>query len=345
MKKIFTASILSLFASAAMAQDFTAAGASSARTLYVKWAESYGQKNNIKLSYQAAGSAEGIKLAKSKAVDFGATDFNLSAEESRSAKLISIPSAVTGIVPVVNLPEAKSGELRLSGEVLAEIYMRKITKWNDAAIAALNPGVNLPKIGITVVARSDGSGATYNFTEYLSTVSQDWKNAYGRNMTVKWAADVQQVKGSDEMSAAVRQTAGAIGYIDYKFAVQDKLGMAQLKNRDGKFVAPNGRRFASAVQNSAWTKGQFDDTLINRAGGATWPITAGAFMLLPSSTNKPQATIALLKFISWTLAKGDHLADGADFVALPHAVQAQVFAELTKITDNRGQPLQWSPAL
>lgn len=344
MKKVFTSSFLILFSSSVLAQDFTAAGSSAARPLYLKWAETYGQKNNIKLNYQASSSAEGVKQIKAKAVDFGASDVALSADEIKREKLLNFPSAVSGIAPVVNLSEVKNGELRLSGEVLADIYARKITKWNDSAIAALNPGVNLPKTGITVVARQDGSGTTYNFTDYLTSVSPEWKTGFGRNMSIKWAADVQQVKGSSEMVSTVKQTAGAIGYVDYKYAAQEKLSTVQLKNREGKFVAPNGRSFAAAVHNSAWrTSGNFEDSLINRPGNSSWPITAGTFVVLPSSTNNPQNTIAMLKFFSWAFLKGDHLADSADFVALPDAVQARVFGELMKVTDARGKTLQWSP--
>ncbi len=328
----------------ARALDLSGVGSSAAKPLYVKWADTYTQQGKIKLSYQASGSAEGIKQIKARATDFGASDVALSADELKRDKLISFPSAISGVVPVFNLPEVKSGELRLSGEALADIFSRKITTWNDPALVALNPGVNLPKKPIVLIVRQDGSGTSYNFTDYLSQVSPNWKITYGRNFTVKWPQEAVQAKGTSEVISTLKQTVGSISYVDYKFVAQEKLSYAQMKNRDGKFIAPSSKAFASALQNSPWrNNGAFEESLSNRPGAGSWPITAGTFVVLPQASNNPANTIAMLKFFSWAFVKGDHLADSADFVALPDAVQARIFVELLKVTDAKGKPLEWTP--
>ena len=286
---------------------------------------------------------ESSKLKRARRI-LGASDVPLSADELKRDKLISFPSAISGVVPVFNLPEVKSGELRLSGEVLADIFARKITVWNDPALVALNPGVALPKKAITLIVRQEGSGTSYNFTDYLSQVSPNWKVSYGRNFNIKWPQEAVQVKSTAEVIASLKQTAGAISYVDYKFVGQEKLSYALMKNRDGKFVAPSAKAFASALHNSAWrSNGAFEESLSNRPGSSSWPITAGTFVVLPQTTNNPANTIAMLKFFSWAFVKGDHLADSADFVALPDVVQARIFVELLKVTDAKGKPLEWTP--
>ncbi|MBI3230278.1 MAG: phosphate ABC transporter substrate-binding protein PstS [Burkholderiales bacterium] len=346
MSRLFVFCIASLLLpqSHARALDLNGTGSSAAKPLYLKWAETYTQQGTIKLNYQANGSAEGLKQIKARAADFGASDVPLTAEELKRDKLISFPSAISGIVPVFNLPDVKSGELRFSGEVLADIFARKITMWNDPALAALNPGVALPKKAITLIVRQDGSGTSYNFTDYLSQVSPNWKVNYGHNFTVKWPQEAVQVKGTTEVINTLKQTAGAISYVDFKFVGQEKLTYGLMKNRDGKFVAPSAKAFASALNNSPWrSSGAFEESLSNRPGSSSWPITAGTFVVLPQSTNNPANTIAMLKFFSWAFVKGDHLADSADFVALPDSVQARIFVELLKITDAKGKPLEWTP--
>lgn len=324
----------------ASASDISGAGSSAAKMLYVKWAEAY----KIKLSYQSSSSADGIKQIKAKAVDFGATDVAMGSDELKKDGLILFPSAISGVVPFVNLPKIHEGELKLSGDVLADIYAHKIVKWDDPAIVALNPGLSLPKIAIVTVARQEGSGTTYNFTDYLSMVSPAWKTGFGKNFTIKWPADTVTVKGSGEVVNAVKQTAGAIGYVDHKYIAQDKLAFVQMKNHDGKFVSPGSKGFESALNNSPWRgSGSFEESLSNRGGQQTWPITAGTFILVAQTSKNPPNTISMLKFFSWAFIKGDHLADGADFVALPDSVQARVFKEMLKIRDEKGKTLDWSP--
>lgn len=323
----------------ANAGEISGAGSSAAKPLYTKWAQSY----NVKLNYQANGSAEGIKLIKAKSVDFGASDIAPPADELKKDQLVLVPTAVSGVVPVVNLPKLKAGELQLTGEVLADIFAHKITQWNDPALAALNPGLALPKLPIITVARQEGSGTTYNFTDYLSTVSISWKNQFGKNFSIKWPAETQLVKSSLDVANTVKQTAGAIGYIDFKFINQERLHYVQLKNREGKFVAPGSKGFESALNNSPWRNGNFEEMLNQRPGVLTWPITAGTFIILQNRTQTPARTIEMLKFFTQAMLKGDGIADSADFVPLPDAVQARVFRELLKIADDKGKPLVWSP--
>ncbi|WP_019143108.1 phosphate ABC transporter substrate-binding protein PstS [Noviherbaspirillum massiliense] len=332
--------LLPLFSQAA---DVGGAGSSAAHPLYTKWAELYRQKNGISVEYQPVGSSAGIRQIKAKAVDFGASDVALGREELAKENLLCFPTAISGVVPVINLPGVKAGELLLSGEVLADIYAGKITKWSDAAIAALNPGIALPKLSIVIVARQDGSGTTYNLSDYLSKVSAAWKSGFGTGFTVKWPAGALQVKGSSGMVAAVRQTTGAIGYVDYNYVVQDKLVYPKLRNSHGRYVEPSPTAFASALANSGWkSKAAFEEALTDKPGPSSWPITMGTFVIVPRKTSNPKATIATLRFFTWAFLKGDDTVNGIDFVRLPDAVQARIYGEFTRITDQDGKPLGWS---
>lgn len=341
--KVLLYSFCALLSSAAMAVDITGAGSSAAAPLYTKWAATYQQQSGTALKYQVVGSSAGIKQIKARAVGFGASDVALSREDLQKEKLICFPSAISGVVPVINIPGVKSGELQLTGELLADIFARKILYWNDARIAEINPGIRLPKMAIVAVARQDGSGTTYNFTDYLSKVSASWKAGFGTNFTIAWPADVTQTKGSGGVSSAVRHTAGAIGYIDYNYVVQDQLPYAKLRNRDGRFVAPSALTFRSALSRSAWqTTARFEEMLTDKAGPSTWPITMGTFVIVPQVANDPASMIATLKFFTWAFMKGDGIVNGMDFVRLPDQVQARIYTELTKIADRSGKPLQWS---
>jgi phosphate transport system substrate-binding protein len=336
-------SFCALLCSAAMAIDITGAGSSAAAPLYTKWAATYQKQSGTTLKYQMIGSSAGIKQIKARAVGFGASDVALRSEELQKEKLICFPSAISGVVPVVNIPSVKSGELQLTGELLADIFARKILYWNDARIAAINPGVRLPKMAIVAVVRQDGSGTTYNFTDYLSKVSASWKAGFGTNFTIAWPADTTQVKGSSAVSNAVKHTAGAIGYIDYNYVVQDQLVYTKLRNHEGRAVAPSALSFGSALSHSAWqTSPYFDEMLTDKAGPSSWPITMGTFVIVPQVANDPASMIATLKFFTWAFMKGDGIVNGMDFVHLPDQVQARIYTELTKITDRNGKPLQWS---
>lgn len=323
--------------------DITGAGSSAAKPLYNLWAEEYAKNGNPKLNYQPVGSSAGLKQIKERLVDFGASDVAMTIEDMRANKLICFPSAISGVVPVVNLPGVKTGELQLTGEVLADIFSRKVTKWNDQEIAALNPGVNLPKLPIVAVVRSDGSGTTYNFTDYLSKMSKPWKDSLGRNFTIAWPADTTPAKGSGGVVTAVKQNSGSIGYVDYNYVIQEKLNYAKVQNRDGKYVAPTAEAFASALNNSSWkTQATFEEMLTDKPGAHTWPITMGTFVIVPQVSSDPEKTIAALKFFTWAFLKGDKLVGNLDFVRLPDRVQARIYNELTQITDAKGAPLHWT---
>lgn len=323
--------------------SLTGAGSSAAEILYTSMAAAYSKSSNVSLHYQSSSSTEGLQQVKSRKVDFGATDVALSADERKAGKLLCFPTAVSGIVPVVNLPGVASGQLKLTGELLADIFSRKITKWNDPKVQALNPGLALPALAISAVTRQDGSGTTFNFTDYLSKSSAEWKAAYGSSYSVKWAAGTTPVKGSAGVVAALRQTPGAIAYVDYQYVTKNKLSFASLKNRDGKFVAPSGAGFSSAMNNSGWTsKGAYEEMLTDKPGAASWPITASTFAIVPLITSSPDSAVAAIRFFTWGFVHGDDAVGNTAFVRLPDNVQGRIFGELTTITDSAGKPLKWS---
>jgi phosphate transport system substrate-binding protein len=262
-----------------------------------------------------------------------------------AANLICFPAAVSGVVPVINVAGVHKGQLKLSGDVLADMFARKILKWNDARVVALNPGLKLPDQAITVIVRADGSGTTYNFTDYLSKVSPAWASAYKRDYAIKWATGVVPAKGSGGVVAAVKDTAGAIGYVDFQYATQNSLIYPMLKNRGGKFVLPGATSFSAALAGSSWSRdGKYEEPLTDQPGAASWPITAGTFILVPQKSRTPEKAIATLKFFTWSFVHGEEAAGKADFVPLPDSVQGRVFGELTTITDDAGVPLRWSLA-
>lgn len=342
--KEFIAVLLTLLTTCSVAAtDISGAGSSAAQPLYGKWSHAYAKLTGATIGYQPVGSSAGIKQIKERHVDFGASDVAMAGDELKREKLICFPTAISGVVPVINIAGVKSGELRLSGEALADIFSRKITRWNDPALAALNPRLHLPNMAIALIVRKDGSGTTFNFADYLSKVSPEWKQRYGRNFTIDWPADATQVKGSDGVVAALKQTAGSISYVDFHYLLQDKLVFAKLRNRDGNFVTPTPAAFAAALTSSAWpTKATYEEMLTNLAGPSSWPITMGTFVIVPQTARSPEKAIATLKFFIWGFMHGDSLVDGADFVRLPELVQGRVFSELTKVKDRNGQPLQWS---
>lgn len=338
---LFFALITSQFA--ATAADIKGAGSSAAQPLYTALAGAYSKSVPTALTYQGNGSSDGLKQIKDKAVDFGATDIALSADERKSGKLLCFPTAISGVVPIVNLPGVRNGQLQLTGDVLADIFARKIVKWNDPRVKALNPSLSLPDLAITVITRTDGSGSTYNFTDYLSKASPAWASGPGRNYTVSWAAGTTAVKGSAGVVTAFKQTSGAISYVDFQYAVQGNLAAAALKNRDGKFVTPSAQAFSAALNNSAWiTRASYEEMLTDKPGAASWPITTGTFVVLPQMSSNPEKTIAALKMFTWGFVHGDAAVGKAEFVRLPDAVQGRIFGELAAITDATGTPLKWS---
>ncbi|MDO8651256.1 MAG: phosphate ABC transporter substrate-binding protein PstS [Undibacterium sp.] len=330
------------FTGIATAASITGAGSSAAAPLYNKWAEAFQKKKGATLEYQAAGSSAGIKQIKEKSVDFGASDVALNPADLKKYNLIQFPSAISGVVPVINVSGIKSGELHLTGEILAGIFAHKITIWNDAAISALNPGVRLPNKAIEVIVRSDGSGTTYNFTDYLSKISRDWQVNYGKNFNIAWHKDLTKVKGSSGIVASLKKTNYSISYVDFNYVIQDKLDYVQLKNHDGNFLSPTAETFAAALTNSSWkTVGNFEETLTDKPGNNAWPITMGTFIIMQkNAVNSDRSTVAL-KFFTWAFMAGDHLVNSVDLVRLPDQIQARAFKEMTTVTDLNGKPLEW----
>ena len=304
----------------AHAADLTGAGATFPYPIYAKWAEAYKKASGNGLNYQSIGSGGGIKQIKAKTVDFGASDMPLKAEELEADGLVQFPAIMGGVVPVVNLEGVAPGQMKLTGEVLAAIYLGKITKWNAAEIAALNPGVKLPAADITVVHRADGSGTSFLFTDYLSKIHPEFKTVVGTGTAVKWPVGVGG-KGNEGVAANVQRIKGAIGYVEYAYARKNKMGYTQLKNSDGQFVSPDDASFKAAAAGADWAKtAGFGVVLTSQPGKGSWPITGASFILM----QKVQADAAkgkeVLKFFDWAYKNGTAMATELDYVAMPVAV-------------------------
>jgi phosphate transport system substrate-binding protein len=318
------AAVLSV--SAASAADISGAGATFPYPIYAKWADAYKTQTGIGLNYQSIGSGGGIKQIEAKTVTFGATDTPLKAEELDKYGLAQFPTVMGGIVPIVNLEGVKAGDLTLDGQTLADIFQGKITKWDDAAIAKLNPDAKLPSTAIAVVHRSDGSGTSFNFTTYLSDVSADWKSAVGANSAVEWPVGIG-AKGNEGVAANVAQTAGAIGYVEYAYAIQNKMTYTKMVNKDGKVVSPAAPAFAAAAVSADWkgTPG-YGVILANQAGAETWPMTAATFILVYKKPDDAAATAEALKFFDWAYKSGDQMADELAYIPMPDDVVKDIQA-------------------
>ena len=313
-------------APAAMAADITGAGATFPYPAYAKWAEAYKAKTGNALNYQSIGSGGGIKQIRAKTVDFGASDMPLKPDELTKDGLVQFPAIIGGVVPVLNVEGLTPGQLKLSGELLADIYLGKVKTWNDAAIASLNPGVTLPAQQITVVRRSDGSGTTFLFTTYLSQVSAEWKDKVGANSAVAWPDGVGG-KGNEGVASYVQNIKGSIGYVEYAYAKRNKMSYAQLKNKDGEYVRPDDAAFSAAAANAAWDKvPNFYEILTQQPGKASWPITGASFILLHANAEKPERTEEVLKFFDWAFKNGAQMATELDYVPMPAAVTKLVEA-------------------
>jgi phosphate transport system substrate-binding protein len=311
-------------AAPAGAADITGAGATFPFPVYSKWAEAYRKETGTGLNYQSIGSGGGIRQIKAKTVDFGASDAPLKGADLDQAGLVQFPTVLGGVVPVVNLPGVESGKLKLTGEVLADIYRGQVKKWNDPRIAQANPGVTLPDANITPVYRSDGSGTTAIFTDYLSAASPEWKQQLGSGTTVNWPAG-QGGKGNEGVAATVKQVANAIGYVEYAYAKQNAIPVAQMRNKDGQFVAPTAEAFAAAAANADWAAAPgFGISLVNQRGAQAWPITGATFILVHKSPDKPERVAEVLKFFDWAYRNGSKLAADLDYVPLPEKVAGEV---------------------
>lgn len=341
MRKTFISAVvssllvsLSLSASAA---ELTGAGASFPAPIYAKWADAYNKATGNKINYQSIGSGGGIKQIQAKTVDFGASDMPLSPEQLTKDGLTQFPAVIGGIVPVVNLAGIKPGELKLSGAVLADIYLGKITKWNDKAIKELNASLNLPDSDIGVVRRADGSGTSFVFTNYLSKVSPDWKTKVGEGTAPQWPVGLGG-KGNEGVSAFVQKLPGSIGYVEYAYAKINKLTHVLIQNKEKQFPQPDDTTFKAAAAYAKWDA-SFNEILTDEPGKDSWPITSATFILMHKSQDKPAQGAEVLKFFDWAYKNGSKMAEELEYVPLPDATTKLVRGSWDNIKDAGGKPV------
>ena len=324
LKSAAVAATTLMLVSSAMAAEMTGAGSSFVYPIASKWAEAYKKSTGNSLNYQSIGSGGGIKQIKASTVDFGASDMPLSADELEKDGLIQFPVIMGGVVPVVHIDGVKPGELKLTGKVLADIYMGKITKWVAPEIAALNPGLKLPTEDITVVHRSDASGTSFLFTDYLAKVDADFKTIVGSGTAVKWPTGLGG-KGNEGVAANIQRINGSIGYVEFAYAKKNNLAHTQLKNRDGSYVQPNNDSFKSAAAGAAWDKTPgFAVVSTDQPGKASWPITGATFVLMHKSQADGARGKEVLKFIDWSYKNGGEMATELDYIAMPAGVVGMV---------------------
>ncbi|WP_310118727.1 phosphate ABC transporter substrate-binding protein PstS [Azospirillum sp. BE72] len=325
--------------SVASAADISGAGATFPYPIYAKWADAYKKETGTGLNYQSIGSGGGIKQIKAKTVTFGASDMPLKPEELEQAGLIQFPMIMGGVVPVVNLKGLKSGEVKLSGTVLANIYMGEVTKWNDPQIKALNPNVNLPNTAIAPVYRSDGSGTNFLFTDYLSKTSPKFKTQIGANTSVQWPAGIG-AKGNEGVANMVKQTDGSIGYVEYAYAKQNNITYLGLQNKDGKTVVPKIEAFQAAAANADWanSKGYYV-ILTDEPGAESWPITGASFILMYKNPQDVATSAEALKFFDWAYKSGAKMATDLDYVPMPEAVVSLVQKTWSQSIQADGKPI------
>ena len=337
---IRSAALVAVFGAAtstAFAQDVTGAGASFPAPVYAKWADAYNKATGARINYQSVGSGAGIKQITAKTVDFGASDAPLKDEELAKDGLIQFPMVIGGVVPVVNIKGIAPGQLKLTGQVLGDIYLGKLTKWNDPAITALNPGVALPDAAIATVRRADGSGTSFNFTNYLSKVNPEWKSKVGEGTAVNWPTGAGG-KGNEGVSSYVQRLPNSIGYVEYAYAKQNKMAHVALKNQAGSFVEPDDLTFKAAAAGADWTK-TFYQVLTDQPGKDAWPITGATFILMHKAQDKPANAAATLKFFDWAYASGDKMAAELEYVPLPDSLKALVRKQWGEIKDASGKAL------
>ncbi len=332
-------SLISLaFAGLAGAQEVTGAGATFPAPLYAKWASDYNKATGVRINYQSVGSGAGIRQIDAKTVAFGASDMPLKDDELAKKGQIQFPTVIGGVVPVVNIKGIAPGQMRLNGQVLGDIYLGKIAKWNDPAIKALNPSLNLPDVAIAPVRRADGSGTSFIFTNYLSKVNAEWKAKVGEGTAVNWPTGAGG-KGNEGVAAFVGRLPNSIGYVEYAYVKQNKMTYALMQNAAGQFVAPDDTSFKAAAAGAEWAK-TFFQILTNQPGAQSWPITGATFILMHKVQDKPAEAAASLKFFDWAYKNGDKTADDLDYVPMPASVKQQIEKLwATEIKDTAGKPI------
>ena len=321
--------------------EISGAGATFPYPVYAKWAEAYSHSTGVKMNYQSIGSGGGIKQIEAKTVDFGASDAPLTADDLTKNGLMQFPMVMGGVVPVVNLPGISAGQIKLSPTVLADIYLGKIKNWNDPAIASVNRGVPLPDKRITVVHRSDGSGTTWIYTNYLSKVSPEWKSKVGNDKSVSWPAGVGG-KGNEGVASYVLRIKGAIGYVEYAYALQNHMSHVKLQNQAGNYVDPTSANFQAAAANADWSNAPgFYMVLTDQPGANSWPITGATFILMHTSQAKPDVAKAVLSFFAWSYKNGDDMAAQLDYVPMPDSVVDLVEKTWSKEIRSAGGGMIW----
>ena len=321
------------------AQDVTGAGASFPAPLYAKWASDYHKATGQKVNYQSVGSGAGIRQVDAKTVDFGASDMPLKDEELAKKGQLQFPTVIGGVVPVINIKGIAPGQLKLSGAVLANIYLGKINKWSDPAIKSLNPGLNLPDATIAPVRRADGSGTTFIFTNYLSKVSTEWKDKVGEGTAVNWPTGAGG-KGNEGVAAFVGRLPNSIGYVEYAYVKQNKMNYALLQNKAGNFLTPDDTTFKAAAAGANWSK-SFYQILTDQPGKDAWPMTGATFILMHKVQDKPAQAAAALKFFSWAYQNGDKTADDLDYVPMPANAKLLISKSWAAIQDVSGRPVAY----
>jgi phosphate transport system substrate-binding protein len=330
---------LASFATLSAAQSVTGAGASFPAPLYSKWAADYNKATGVKINYQSVGSGAGIKQIEAKTVDFGASDAPLKDEELKAKNLVQFPTVIGGVVPVVNIKGITPGQMKLNGQVLGDIYLGKITNWNDAAIKALNPGVALPDAAIAPVRRADGSGTSFAFTNYLSQVNAEWKTKVGEGTAVNWPVGAGG-KGNEGVAAFVGRLPNSIGYLEYAYVKQNKMAYVQMQNQSGSFVSPDDETFKAAAAGADWSK-TFYQILNNKPGKDSWPITTATYIMMQKSQDKPAQAAAALKFFEWVYKGGDKTASDLDYVPMPASVKVLIEKSWADIKDTSGKAVAY----
>ena len=326
LKSVMAAVGLSVVAATTWAADITGAGATFPYPIYAKWAEAYKKETGTGLNYQSIGSSGGIRQIRAKTVTFGASDAPVPGADLDKDGMVQFPAIIGGTVPVVNLEGFKPGELRITGPVMAEMFMGKITKWNDPKFVALNPGKKLPDQGITVVHRADGSGTTFNWTDYLTAVSKEWADTVGKGAAVKWpAASSVGGKGNEGVAANVNRVKGAIGYVEYAYVKKNNMNFLQLQNADGKYVSPDDTTFAAAAAGADWfSVPGMGISMVNAKGATSWPVSTASFILMYKDPSDKNLSKEAIKFFDWAFKNGKGMAAELDYVPLPDALTKQI---------------------
>jgi phosphate transport system substrate-binding protein len=335
--RILAVVALAATAATSLAADITGAGATFPYPIYAKWADAYKKTTGNGMNYQSIGSGGGIKQITAKTVDFGASDMPMKPDDLQKEGLVQFPAIMGGVVPVTNLEGVAPGQLKFTGKLLGDIYLGKVTKWSDAAIAQLNPGVKLPGDNITVVHRSDGSGTTFLWSNYLSKANPEFKSSVGEGTAVKWPTGVGG-KGNEGVASYVQKIRGAIGYVEYAYAKQNKLAYGQLQNKAGKFVSPDDETFKAAAANADWNSVPgMGVVLTDQNGDKAWPITGASFILIHAKQDKPDSAKEVLKFFDWSFRNGQRMAAELDYVPMPEPVVKQIQAAWKNVKDASGK--------